>query len=301
MVEIFYSEQYVASSYAFDTTRKAKSVADSLAASPIPGLELVTPQSLDRSDLLEVHDAAYVSAVETGNPRELAESQGFPWDPGMWPMALAANGGVVAAALSALEHGVAGSLSNGFHHAARSRGSGFCTFNGLAIAARAALRKGARSVLILDLDAHCGGGTASLIADMPEAWQLDVSVNSFDSYRPTERAWLEMVRDGAGYIVAISSMLKRADEAGLQFDLCIYNAGMDPFEGCAIGGMRGITRDVLAERERMVFDWCAKRGMPVAFVPAGGYEGGQLDRAALVELHRLTLSAAAAVEGVLTA
>lgn len=74
-------------------------------------------------------------------------------------MVLATNGGVVAAAISALEHGTAGSLSSGLHHARRETGEGFCTFNGLAIAAREALSAGARSVLILDLDAHFGGGT----------------------------------------------------------------------------------------------------------------------------------------------
>ena len=76
-------------------------------------------------------------------------------------MVLSSNGGAVAAGLAALEHGVAGSLSSGLHHARREKGAGFCTFNGLVIAAREALTAGARSVLILDFDAHCGGGTRS--------------------------------------------------------------------------------------------------------------------------------------------
>ena len=68
-----------------------------------------------------------------------------------------------------------------------------CTFNGLAIAARAALAAGARSVLILDLDAHCGGGTASLIAGEPRVWQIDVSVSSYDRYPSSERTRLALV------------------------------------------------------------------------------------------------------------
>src|SRR2546429_582741 len=82
-------------------------------------------------------------AVETGLPRDLAESQGFVWGLGLWPMVLASNGGAVAAALAALQEGVAGSLSSGLHHARRGSGAGFCTFNGLVIAARAALAAGA--------------------------------------------------------------------------------------------------------------------------------------------------------------
>ena len=74
-------------------------------------------------------------------------------------MVCASNGGAVAAARAARAGGVAGSLSSGLHHAGRDRGAGFCTFNGLVLAARAALSEGAARVLVLDLDAHCGGGT----------------------------------------------------------------------------------------------------------------------------------------------
>jgi acetoin utilization deacetylase AcuC-like enzyme len=166
-VRVFYSPAYAGSGHAFDTTRKATWIADSLAESPISGIELLEPAPLTRSQLAQVHDANYIRAVETGVPRELAESQGFPWDGELWPMVLSSNGGAVAAGLAALEHGVAGSLSSGLHHARRERGAGFCTFNGLVIAAREALTAGARSVLILDLDAHCGGGTRSMIQDDP--------------------------------------------------------------------------------------------------------------------------------------
>lgn len=163
MVNLFYSPKYVGSGHAFDTTRKAKWIADSLAESTIPGIELVEPDPLTRDQMATVHDLGYVLAVQTGPPRGLAESQGFSWDGGLWPMVLASNGDAVAAGLAALENGVAGSLSSGLHHARCGSGAGFCTFNGLVIAAREALAAGAGSVLILDLDAHCGGGTASQI------------------------------------------------------------------------------------------------------------------------------------------
>jgi acetoin utilization deacetylase AcuC-like enzyme len=99
---VFYSPKYVGSGYGFDTTRKAGWIADSLAESPILGIELVEPQPMTRDQILQVHDADYVRAVETGVPRHLSESQGFPWDPDLWPLVLASNGGVVAAALAAL-------------------------------------------------------------------------------------------------------------------------------------------------------------------------------------------------------
>jgi hypothetical protein len=68
---------------------------------------------------------------------------------------------------------------------------------------------------------------------------------------------------------------------------------MDPYEGCEIGGLPGITLATLAARERMVFEWARRAGVPIAFVLAGGYTGARLSEAGLVDLHRLTLAAAA--------
>jgi acetoin utilization deacetylase AcuC-like enzyme len=162
------------------------------------------------------------------------------------------------------------------------------------LASRAALAAGAESVLILDLDAHCGGGTASLIADESRCWQLDVSVCDFDRYRSHERVQLRLVEDSDFYLREIERGLQDVQRRGPTFDLCLYNAGMDPFEGCLIGGLPGITSEILAVRERLVFEWCRQQHVPIAFVLAGGYVGDYLDEEGLVDLHRLTLSAAAA-------
>ena len=293
MLRVFYSPAYVGAAHHFDTTRKARWVAESVKADPIAGVALHEPEPLTEADVMAVHAPAYVRAVRDGEPRALAESQGFTWDPGLWPMVLASNGGAVGAARAALTDGVAGSLSSGLHHARRDRGNGYCTFNGLVLAARAALGAGAGSVLILDLDAHCGGGTASLIADEPRIRQVDVSVDPFDAYEPGAQSSLTLVRDASRYLAAISEQLERFERRALAPGLCIYNAGMDPCESSSVGALRGITPAILAERERHVFDWCRARSIPVAFVLAGGYIGARLDEAGLVALHRLTIAAAA--------
>jgi acetoin utilization deacetylase AcuC-like enzyme len=292
MVRVYYSPSYVGSGYAFDTTRKAKWIADSLSESPIPGIVLIEPEQLTRDQLAKVHHLDYIRAIETGDPRHLADSQGFSWDAGLWPMVLASNSGVVAAALSALEQGAAGSLSSGLHHARYGKGAGFCTFNGLVLAALEALAAGANSVLILDLDAHCGGGTASLISGEPRIRQIDVSVNDYDSYPSSEQSSLVVVDNCSEYLPTIRRRLDEADTQGLGFDLCLYNAGMDPSEECSIGGKQGITRQMLAEREQLVFAWCKTRRLPIAFVLAGGYVSRRLDQRSLVDLHRLTLTQA---------
>lgn len=291
---LYYRQEYVLAGHRFETTRKARWIAESLVRAPLAGVELTTPEPLTEAELGVVHDPAYVAAVRTGHPRSVAESQGFRWDPGLWPMVLASNGGVVAAALAARRSGIAGSLSSGLHHARRARGSGFCTFNGLALAARAVLAAGAHNVLILDLDAHCGGGTHELLGADPNVWIVDVAVHTFDRYTPSEHNSVDVVPSAERYVPTVHARLEALPARAPAFDVCLYNAGMDAYQGCAIGGLAGIDRGVLEERERLVFEWCRRQGLPIAFVLAGGYLGPGLDKDALTSLHRLTLAAAAA-------
>jgi acetoin utilization deacetylase AcuC-like enzyme len=289
-MNVFYSDAYVAAEHDFCTTRKASWIAESLRHTPIEGVIVTEPEPLAYDALLAVHDREYVEAVLTGMPESRACSQGFAWGPQLLPSLLASSGGVVAAARHALTHGVSGSLSSGLHHARRGWGLGFCTFNGLVLAAIAALEAGAGRVLILDLDAHCGGGTASLIGGEPRIRQVDVSVCEFDTYRSTSAARLVMA-DGETYLDAVGRALDECVPG--EFGLCIYNAGMDPFGEDTSGGAPGITVEALAAREGLVFDWARRSGLPIAFVLAGGYVGGNVDRAKLVALHRMTIRAAA--------
>jgi acetoin utilization deacetylase AcuC-like enzyme len=291
-VPVFYRPEYALAAFSFETTRKARWVADSLAGAGLEGIQLTPPDLLTEPDLLTIHDPGYVTAVRTGQPRWMAETQGFRWDPGMWPMVLASNGGAVAAALAAMQTGIAGSLSSGMHHARRARGNGYCTFNGLVLAARTALAAGAKNVLIVDLDAHCGGGTNELIGSHPNVWIVDVAVNAFDRYAPVGHNTLDVVTAARDYLPTVRSRLQALPNRAPAFDVCLYNAGMDPHEGCPIGGLAGITRGVLLERESLVFDWCRRRGLPLAFVLAGGYVGPRLTQGGLTDLHRLTLAAA---------
>lgn len=293
-MRVYFSPAYAMAATDWDTTRKARWVADRLAEDPVPGTELLAPDPLTPADLATVHDPAYVRAVETGTPRELAASNGIGWDADLFPAVAASNGGAVAAALHALAtRDFAGSLSSGLHHARRERGNGFCTFNGLALAARAAQHAGAARILLLDLDAHCGGGTFSLLGDDPAIRQVDIATSAFDTYSATPTWTLDLVTDAADYLPTIRTRLAELDAEPAP-DLVLYNAGMDPFEECGVGGLHGITSEVLQERERLVFDWARLRAVPVAFVLAGGYATGSEARRRLVDLHRTTIAAAAA-------
>ena len=96
-MKVFYSLDYNGAAEQFDTMQKSGWIAGSLRADPVDGVEIVAPRSLEFGEIARVHAVDYVSAVETGEPRDLAESQGFTWDPGMWRSVTASTGGVSAA------------------------------------------------------------------------------------------------------------------------------------------------------------------------------------------------------------
>ena len=163
---------------------------------------------------------------------------------------------------------------------------GFCTFNGLALAALEALKK-VKSVGILDLDAHCGGGTANILKTNKRVRLADVSVCSYDSWTPTakSRHFIEVVDKPKSYLASVRKALKTLE--GVEF--LIYNAGMDTHEKA--GGMSGITLDVIKEREALVVEWAQERKVPIVFALAGGYTWSGLTLKEVAELHLETVRA----------
>jgi acetoin utilization deacetylase AcuC-like enzyme len=292
-LRVYYSPDYCAAGFNFDTTRKSSWIADSLKRRPISGVVLAEPEPLTVGELVRIHDTAYVEAVRTGEPRWLAESSGLTWDVGLWKAVCASNGGAVAAAVEAFRTTRnTGSLSSGLHHASTASGEGFCTFNGLGLAARSVIDAGAQRVLVIDLDAHGGGGSMSIMKDWPEVLHIDIVVSEVDTYEVERgsRFSIDIVRTAAAYLRVLRERLSALQD--LPFDVLIYNAGMDPHQA-SLGGLPGITFSLLAEREGLVFEWALTRQVPVAFVLAGGYARRGLTREDLAGLHRLTVAAAA--------
>ncbi|MBM3828838.1 MAG: hypothetical protein FJW09_09370 [Actinobacteria bacterium] len=274
----------------FDTVRKASEVARSLVEDPIAGVQLVEPRPVDLELLRLVHDSSYIDQVLAGERGQFTEHGS-----GFVESVLASTGGVVAAVEAAwAEGGFAGSLSSGLHHARYDHDSGYCTFNGLVVGAVRALQLGASRVVIVDFDAHCGGGTASLIERLSDQGimgieQVDVSVSSFDNY-PSRPGVTCRVVGGANYLVAIDEALTSVIDPE-SVDLVIYNAGMDAHESA--GGAAGVTTAVIRERESRVFEWATHHGCPVAWVLAGGYSSSRFPIDEVARLHRITAEEAA--------
>lgn len=288
---IYYSADFVLSRDEFDTTRKAAWVADSLIKKPLAGVFLQEPPQASMREVLQVHSEDYLTALKMGFPASVANSANIAWDKHTLKRALSTCGGMLTAGKSALKCGSSGCLASGFHHARRDQGGGYCTLNGLAVSAFA-LADHCKNILIIDLDAHCGGGTQSIIKDHPQIWQIDVSVNDYDQYAPTSRCQFSIVTDAKLYLQTVWKCLQQAEEEWPLFDLCLYNAGMDVHEDCANGGLAGFGEFLISLREEMVFQWCAERRIPVAYCLAGGYKGKRLSQKKLIDLHRMTILSA---------
>lgn len=300
MIRVFHSPRYtvdigdhVMPIGKFELVRQA------MASMPFRFLE---PEPASDADLLRVHTDDYVRAIASGEPRELAESQKFPWSPQLADSVRATNGGCIAALDAALDDGVAANLASGFHHAHADHGEGFCTFNGLVVALESALARGRITrALVIDLDLHYGNGTVSLLRDRPTFFNLSVYGNWYDrnrAYRDvtvdnavdSHNCWSVPVpadSNGEAYLSLIEPALARALEAARP-DAIVFQAGADPYREDPYSPL-DVGHEDLRARDRMVFEAARAAGVPIAWVLAGGYTK---DVSRVVEVHLNTARAA---------
>ena len=167
-------------------------------------LQSVTPRPVALPMLERVHDRGYIDRV-----REISARGGGYLDADTYLVGLSYDVAMMAAGGTVeLTRGVlAGELRNGIalvrppgHHAERRRGMGFCLFNNIAVAARAALDEfGLHRVLIFDWDVHHGNGTQEIFYDSPNV--LFISTHQYPHY-PGTGDWREAgAGAGSGYTV----------------------------------------------------------------------------------------------------
>jgi acetoin utilization deacetylase AcuC-like enzyme len=307
MIPIFYHPGYFAPIGDSHTMpmRKFGLVADCLKAEP--SAEFHEPAPISMEDLRRVHTEEYIRAIETGEPRALAEEQKFPWSDKLFPAVRLTNGGVLAAAEKALETGLATALASGFHHSHGDHGEGFCTFNGLIVAldslkARGKIKLGA----VLDMDLHYGNGTASLAASRPHVTALSIYGNDYWLNKPYKDVETKRHEDGENHFCA--TLPNGCDEAQMlailhanidkllsrgRPDLILYQAGADPYMEDPYSPLK-LDHHALKARDKFVFSFCKAHGIPCAWVLAGGYTK---DTSKVVQVHVNTFHAAKEIYG----
>lgn len=262
---------------------------------------LLVPPAASDEQLSLCHCRDYIERVKEGT-LSVAEVRriGFPWSPKMTERSRRSTGATIAAARSALQDGIAANLAGGTHHAFSDAGEGYCVFNDAAVAIRVLQHEGLIThACVIDLDVHQGNGTASILRDDPTAFTLSMhGAKNFPLRKvPSDLdVPLEDGTDDRTYMDKLEEALAQLDrQRALQdgFDLAIYLAGADPYEGDRLGRM-SLTKAGLQARDRRVLDWCLQRSIPVAVAMSGGYAKDIDD---IVEIHATTLAAASGTIG----
>ena len=257
-------------------------------------LETHEAAAANDADLVRVHDAAYVAAVASGTLGAAEQRAiGFPWSEEMVERSRRSVGATVAAARAALGEGVAANLAGGTHHASASRGSGYCVFNDVAVAARLLQAEAPLRIVVVDLDVHQGDGTASIFAGDDSVFTISLHGAKNFPFRKAASDVDVALSDGCGdadYLAALDNALSvLADEHAAQpFGLAFYLAGADPHEGDRLGRLK-LSAAGLLTRDRRVLARLGALRIPAALAMAGGY-GHDLD--VTVAIQAATIAAA---------
>lgn len=267
---VCYTPRMVADSQSFSpSAAKPAAVVASWRTLGVP-LRFVEPAPLTEAELCLAHDPRFVREVlacqrDNGFGNRSAEvARSLPYT----------SGAMLAAAREAIANGaVAVAPCSGFHHARYAAAAGYCTFNGLVVAAQVLAREGsARRVGILDFDQHYGDGTDQIVRRLRLRHVVHYSAGRH--YRSPRQA--------EGFLEAIPGILAEFEGC----DVILYQAGADPHLEDPLGGW--LTTAQLARRDRIVFQTARAMGVPVAWNLAGGY---QTPLRKVLDIHDNTLRA----------
>jgi acetoin utilization deacetylase AcuC-like enzyme len=218
------------------------------------GARLVDARPATRDELLRVHDAGYVEAIEATSGLAVALDRDTYTSSRSAEVAALAAGASLAAVEEAIDGPsplrAAALVRPPGHHAERARARGFCIYNNAGVAAAHALALGARRVAIVDYDVHHGNGTQAMFYDDPRV--LFVSVHQFPLFPGTGSAADAGCGAGEGFTLNVPLEAGATDgDYDLVFsmvvvpvlrefapDLLIVSAGFDAHMRDPLGSMR---------------------------------------------------------------
>ena len=255
----------------------------------IPQNDLSIPEPASDADILLAHDKDYLEMIKSGL---LSENEirrlGFPWSPELVERSRRSVGGTIAACRAAIYDGIAFNLAGGTHHAHPGFGSGYCLLNDCAIAARVVQREGlAQKIIILDCDVHQGDGTAAIFSNDQSVFTFSIhGARNFPFHKQTSDLDLEL-EDAATDQEYLKTLEFGLDKISSRFnpDLAIYLAGADLYYGDRLGRL-ALTKEGIIARDKTIFQYSQRLGLPTAVVLAGGYASKISDS---VEIHLNTV------------
>lgn len=254
---------------------------------------LRVPDAATDDDILRAHTQTYLNKIKYGtlSSQEIRRI-GFPWFHELVERSRRSSGGTISACRTALTDGVSANLAGGTHHACPDHGEGYCVFNDSAIAARTMQAEGrVQKIVIIDCDVHQGNGTAAVIGDDRNIYTFSIHGEKNFPFRKVAGDLDIGLPDLTGdreYLDTLEIAVERILYLQ-QPDLVIYQSGADPYINDKLGKL-SLTKQGLAERDRLVLGMCYEERIPVAVTMGGGY-AEQVDD--IVDIHLQTIQIAA--------
>ena len=262
-------------------------------------------EQITREDLLRVHSEEYVAKLyseglenEIIRTFELVDEQGnyYRYNPDnatlplskMFDRTLITVASTVQCCRLALNKAFCFAFRGGMHHGQKDFGNGFCMLNDIVIAIRKLQAEQLiRSAWVIDTDAHKGDGTAALTRGdesittlsihMGQSWPLDGEMH--DNNGKLNPSFIDsdidipMARgEDSLYVARLQEGLNNL-ESYPEPDLAVVVSGVDPFEKDELPSTRDLklSLEQLMERDQLVYRFLKERGIPAAFLMAGGY------------------------------
>jgi acetoin utilization deacetylase AcuC-like enzyme len=162
------------------------------------------PRPATRAELLRVHSAAHLDAIDATAGRAVSLDPDTYTSPDSRDVALLAAGaaiGAVDAIVQARSTRVMALVRPPGHHAERERAMGFCFYNSVAAAAAHGIALGLERIVVMDYDVHHGNGTQWMFYDDPRV--LYISTHQYPFYPGTGAAADIGRAKGAGFTVNV--------------------------------------------------------------------------------------------------
>jgi acetoin utilization deacetylase AcuC-like enzyme len=251
------------------------------------GAQRLAPRDATLDELSRAHTPQYLEQLEQISGRSGYLDADTFYTPRSFDAARRASGAAVALTDALLDdqadYGF-GLLRPPGHHARPGNGMGFCLLNHAAVAARHALARGAKRVLILDWDVHHGNGTEEIFETVPEV--LYISLHQSPQYPGTGAVGDIGARNGTGFtlnvplaagahnIVYATAFRRLILPVIEQYapDFTLVSAGYDAHRRDPLGGME-LDAEGYAWMTRRLLETLQRRpGHRIAFLLEGGYD-----------------------------
>ncbi len=254
---------------------------------------------VQRGQLLRVHDAAYIDAIEAAAPSE-GVSMLDP-DTGMNPHSPDAARHAAGGAVMAVDRVMQGEVANAFvacrppgHHATRNQAMGFCLFNNVAVAAAHALdQHGLERVAIVDFDVHHGNGTEDIFRNEPRLMLCSTFQHPFYPFCGADTASDHIVNvplpagtTGTAYREAFTARILPRLEA-FRPQMLFFSAGFDGHREDDMAQFGLVEADYIWITEQVMDVAARHAGGRIVSVLEGGYDLSSLGRSVAAHIKTL--------------